>query len=240
MTQRIENPDFAKHNRKEIVFILEDMAKNHIALTIDTQDGVSLLSSVLEVDIEDDVVYLDISPDERINHRVVASPQVTLYTQGGVTIRWHASDLQLVTLTDGDAFFMTIPKAIERIQRREYFRLNTPQGSRALICNIPLEKETLNVPLADMSVGGIGLALKGAPPAALSHGAVLKKCSVDFPGYGPIEFNLKVFGLWPTSKTKSGEQLYHVGLAFENLSGRASNVVQRYMVQLELERIGRA
>lgn len=239
MTQRIEKSEFAKHNRKEIVAILEDMVRHHMALNIATHDGVNLLSSVLEVDSEDDLIYLDISPDERINEKITASKQVTLYTNGGVEIRWYGSNLELVSLTDGDAFFMPIPKVIERIQRREYFRLNTPQGSKALFCKIPLGQDIFITPVTDMSVGGLGLTVKGEPPAAISQGAVFEKCSVDFPEIGPVPLTLKVFGLWPTSKTKSGEQLYHVGLAFVNLTGRSSNVVQRYMVQLELERIGR-
>jgi len=240
MTQREENPEFTKYNRKEIVSILEDMVRQHMPLNIQTAEGISVLSSVLEVDSEDDTIYLDISPDDRINDRIVASKQVTFFTNGGVEIRWNTSNLQKVTLTDGDAFFMPIPKSIERIQRREYFRLNTPQGSKALFCKIQTDKEVFNAPLADMSVGGIGLSIKGEPPSIISQGAVLEKCSIDFPGVGIIPLSLKVFGLWPTSKTKSGEQMYHVGLEFVKLTGKASSVVQRYMVQLELERIGRA
>jgi c-di-GMP-binding flagellar brake protein YcgR len=240
MTQGIEKSEFSKHNRKEIVFILEDMVKHHTALNIGTPDGNSFLSSVLEVDVENDLIYLDISPDDRINSKIIASRQVTFFTHGGVEIRWHGSDLELVTLTDGDAFFMPIPKVIERIQRREYFRLNTPQGSKTLICKIPVDKEFYNAPIVDMSVGGIGLSIKGTPPAFISQGAILEECSVYFPEIGPVPLTLKVFSAWPSSKTKSGEQMYHIGLGFEKLTGRASNIVQRYMVQLELERIGRA
>lgn len=239
MTQAEYNSDFAKHNRKEIVFILEDLAKQRMALNIDTADGTRALSSVLFVDTEDDLIYLDVSPDDRINDRIAASEQATLHTHGSVVIRWRASGLQLTTLTDGDAFFMAIPKVIERIQRREYFRLNTPQGSNALICRFLLNKESIDATVSDMSVGGIGLTFKGEPPAIFSHGAVLEKCSIDFPGVGTIPFTLKVFGLWPLGKTRSGEQLYHVGLGFVNLTGKANNVVQRYMVQLELDRLGR-
>lgn len=240
MAQPVGNSDFAKHNRKEIIFILVDMMKNRIPLNIDTPGGISVLSSVLEVDPESDVIYLDISPDDRINNKIVASNQVNFYTHGGVEIRWYASDLQLVSLADGDAFFMPIPKVIERIQRREYFRLDTPKGSKALTCTMPLGKEIFIATISDMSVGGIGLSIKGEPPAIISQGAVFEGCSVDFPGFGVTPFTLKVFGLWPSSKTKIGEQMYHVGLSFEKLTGKSSNVVQRYMVQLELERIGRA
>lgn len=235
----MNNTDFTRHNRKEIVFILEDLMKQRTGLNIGTPEGVTLLSSILEVDIDNDILYLDISPDERINRRIATSQQVTLYTQGGVEIRWHATDIQIAELSDGDAFYISIPASIERIQRREYFRLPTPQGSNALICKMPNGKEPFLATLADLSVGGIGLAVKGPLPAFISQGAILENCCVDFPGHLDTQFALKVFSARPTHKTRNGEQMYHVGLGFEELPGRAGNIVQRYMVQLELERMGR-
>lgn len=237
MSSKVENSDYAIYNRKEIIFILEDLAKHRIAITLNSSDGVSFLTSVLEVNADEDYVYLDISPDERINQKVLQSKSVIFSTQGGVRVRWHAANLELVALADGDALSMEIPEAVERIQRREYFRLNTPQGGKALICKMPFENGFYEASLVDMSVGGIGLSIKGTPPPFISQGAVLTGCSIDFPGIGPVPLTLRVFGLWASVKTKSGEQTHHVGLAFEKLSGSASNVVQRYMIQLEIERI---
>jgi c-di-GMP-binding flagellar brake protein YcgR len=238
MTQRVEDSDFAIHNRKEIIFILEDLAKHRPALNLDAHNGSSLLTAVLKVDAEDGVVYLDVSGDNRINEKVVTSDHVTFSTQTGVRVRWHADDIELVKLPDGDAFSISLPDAIERIQRREYFRLNTPQGAKALICKIPVsETETLSVPVVDMSVGGIGLSLRGAVPPNFSQGAILEGCSIEFPVVGPVPLNLKVCGVFGSNKTRSGDELHHIGLEFMNLSRGAGNVVQRYMIQLESERI---
>ncbi len=235
----MNNTDFTRRSRKEIVFILEDMMKQRTGLNIGTPEGITLLSSILEVDIDNDIVYLDISPDERINRRIAASKQITLYTQGGVEIRWQASDVQIAELSDGSAFYLTIPTAIERIQRREYFRLPTPQGNNALTCKIPTGTGPYLATLADLSVGGIGLSVKGSLPDFISQGAILEKCSIDFPGHPDTQFTLKVFSSRPTHKTRSGEQMYHIGMGFDELPGRTGNIVQRYMVQLELERMGR-
>lgn len=238
MANPADNSDFVIHNRKEIVSILEDMVKKRTAINLDTPDGVSLLTSVLEVGAEEDYAYLDISPDDGTNNKIVNSKRVTLSTQGGVQVRWHSSQLELVSLPDGDAFSISIPNAIERIQRRDYFRLNTPQGSKAMTCKIPFNKGFFEATIVDMSVGGIGVSIKGTPPPIISQGAILEGCSVEFPMIGPIPFTLKVFGIWTSVKTKNGEPIHHVGLAFEKLSGRASSVVQRFMVQLEIDRLG--
>ncbi len=242
MAHNVENSQFAVHNRKEIIFILEDMVKHRTAINLDTREGVGLVTAVLELSANGNYVYMDISPDDRINDKITDSKHVTFSTQTGVKVRWHATQLTLVELSDGNAFEMALPEVIERIQRREYFRLSTPQGSKALICKIPVfdadvKKETLEAAIVDMSVGGVGISIKGEPHAVFSQGAVLQGCSIEFPAVGVVPLTLKVCGIWKSIKTKSGEQMHHVGLEFVNLSRGAGNVVQRYMIQLESERI---
>lgn len=236
MMKDIENSDFAVRGRKEIISILDGMRRDRMILSIDTQDGTSIISTVLEVDAENELVYLDASADDNINNLISNCPFALLHTEGGVEISWHGAHLKTVTLTDGIAFFMPIPRVIERIQRREYFRLSTPKGSDALLCKI----YSFNAVISDMSVGGVGLSIEGVPPANIYEGAVLEKCSVNFPSFGFLPLTLKVFSLRPSSKTESGEQMYHIGLAFVNLSGPASYVVQRFLSDLEIARLNRA
>lgn len=241
MTHRIEDSDYAIHNPKEIVFILEDLAKNRPALSLNAHNGDSMLTAVLEVSLEGNYVYLDVSGDNRINEKVLQSEHVTFSTQTGVRVRWHAEGIERVTLPDGAAFAIEFPSVIERIQRREYFRLNTPQGAKGLVCKVPLsETEVIGIPVVDMSVGGVGLSLRGAIPPNFSQGAILSGCSIEFPVIGVVPVNLKVCGVFRSNKTKSGEEIHHLGMEFVNLSRGASNVVQRYMIQLESERISLA
>lgn len=230
--------DFDIDNRREIVFVLEDLAKHKAAINLYAGEGVTLLTSVLEVSSEGDYVYLDISQDAVLNEKVVKSKRITFSLQVGVRVRWHSSDVSLVSLPDGEAFCIEIPEVIERIQRREYFRLSVPQGSKGLICKIPLgETKIIAAPVVDMSVGGIGLSIRGELPEMFSQGAILQGCSVEFPAVGVVPLSLKVRGVWASSTTRSGEQMYHIGTEFVNLSRGASNVVQRHMIHLESERL---
>ncbi|HLP99466.1 MAG TPA: flagellar regulator YcgR PilZN domain-containing protein [Sideroxyarcus sp.] len=238
MTHHQEDSQFAVHNRKEVVFILEDIAKHRVPINLDTREGAYLVTSVLGVNAEANQVYLDISGDPQVNQRIVDSKYISFVTQTGVKVRWHSTHLHLIPMMDGsDAFVMLIPSMVERIQRREYFRLGTPQGANALICKIPTEAGVIEAPLADMSVGGIGITLKGALNEIFSQGAVLEGCSVEFPVIGVIPMNLRVCGTWSSTQTKSGEQMHRIGLEFVNLSRGAGNVIQRYMIQLEAEKI---
>ncbi len=232
-----EDSPYALHNHKEIVFILEDLSKNNTSINLDTHEGAGLVTSVLGVDTEDNVIYLDIGHDPKTNEKIKKSHQITFSTQTGVKVRWYSTHLDMIAMTDGDAFYMEIPSVIERIQRREYFRLDTPKGSRALICKIPAGEDIIEVIIEDMSVGGLGLSVKGTPHEIFSQGAMLDGCSVEFPAAGSVPFRLRICGIWPSAKTKSGEIVHHIGMEFVNVSRGVESVIQRYMVQLERDRI---
>lgn len=238
----IENSEFALHNRKEIIFILEDLAKHRTPVNLDTHEGATLVTAVLGVHVESNQIFMDISSDEQVNRQIINSKHVSFVTQTGVKVRWHSTHLRLLALNDGrDAFAMHVPSVIERIQRREYFRLSTPQGSKAMICKIPAEEDRIvEVPLLDISVGGVGISVRGELDPVFSKGAILEGCSIDFPEIGAVPVNLRVCGKWVSINTKSGEQIHRIGLAFLSLSRGASNVIQRYMIQLEAEKISLA
>jgi c-di-GMP-binding flagellar brake protein YcgR len=142
-----------------------------------------------------------------------------------------------VELDDGNAFELPLPEVIERIQRREYFRLRMPQGEKRLICKVPNGDEVFGITIVDMSVGGIGASVRGTLPSFLSRGAVLTGCSIEFPVVGVVPFTLKVCSTFVSSTAKSGEKMYHIGFSFENPSRGASNVIQRHMMHIQSEGI---
>jgi c-di-GMP-binding flagellar brake protein YcgR len=232
-----ENPEFAIHNHKEIAAILGGLMKSRAVINLDTQGGVSLVTSVLEVSNEDNYVYLDISPDNSINDQIIHSKHVTFSTQTGIKVRWHSTHLHRVILPDGDALSMVLPAVIERIQRREYFRLNTPQGKEAIVCKIPVDEDIFEATVFDMSVGGVGVSIKGVLPDNFSQAGQFAGCSIEFPEIGIVLVGLRICRVWETSKIKSGELSTRFGMEFVNLSRGASNVIQRHMNQLQAESV---
>lgn len=238
MTHHEINSQFAIHNHVEIVHVLNELAKHRVLINLETHEGESLVTTVLYVSGDRKFVCIDVSSDEGINQKITDSKLVSFETQSEIKVRWHSTHLQLVTARDGLAFSLHVPSVIERIQRREYFRLYTPQGSNALICKIPLEDESiLEVGLVDMSAGGMGITYRGAANDIFVQGAILEGCSVDFPELGRMPMNLRVCGIWNSTTTKGGEQIHRVGLEFVGLSRGVTNVIQRYMIQLEAEKI---
>ncbi len=231
---------FAIYNPKEIVHILNELAKHRIVINLDAGAGIGLVTTVLYVSGDRKYVCIDVSKHDEINQKIIDSKHVSFTTQTDIKVRWQAGDLQLVSMADGLAFSMRVPEVIERVQRREFFRLYTPQGSKALICHIQTGDEVLEVTLVDMSIGGVGITYRGVQNEVFVQGAVLEGCSIDFPEIGRVPVSLRVCGIWSLTQTKSGGLVHRIGLQFVDLSRGAGNVVQRYMIQLEAEKISLA
>lgn len=231
----LKNQEFAIHNRKEIAAIFANLVKSRTAINLDAQSGVSFLTSVLKVSNEGNYVYLDISPDDRINDQIIHGKHVNFSTRTGIEVRWHSSHLHRVVLPDGDAFSIAFPAVIERIQRREYFRFNTPQGKDALICKIPVDGDIFEATILDMSAGGIGVSIKGELSDNFSRGGQFAGCSITFPEIGAVPVCVRICRVWEPGTTKSSEQVTRLGMEFVNLGRGASNVIQRHLNQLQAE-----
>ena len=240
MLQHIDDSKYSVHHRKEIIAILDSLKNSHAAIKLNTSYGEELITSMLGFSPEKNHAYLDVSVDEKVNSRIVDSIHVTFATQSGILVKWHSTHVSRVKLPDGTALSILVPAVIQRIQRREYFRLPIPQGSNGLVCRIPLSEEVLDVPIRDMSAGGIGIVLQEHLLSAFSQGAVLEGCNIEFPDIGMVRFKLKVCGTRIAQKTQGVHNLYHIGMEFMGLSRGTSNVVQRYMIQLEGEKISLA
>jgi c-di-GMP-binding flagellar brake protein YcgR len=238
MTHHEINPQFAIHNHVEIVHVLNELAKHRVLINLSTHEGDALVTTVLYVSGDRHFVCIDVSSDDSVNQRITDSKLVSFETQSEIKVRWHSTHLQLVTARDGLAFSLHVPSVIERIQRREYFRLYTPQGSNALMCRIPTgEESVIEVALVDMSAGGVGVTYRGAANDIFVQGAILEGCSIDFPEIGRVPMSLRVCGIWQSTSTKGGEQIHRIGMEFVGLSRGVTNVIQRYMIQLEAEKI---
>lgn len=230
-----EHPDFIIHNRKEMASILGGLVKSRAAINLDTQCGASMVTKVLKVSDEENYIHLDISPDNAINDQIIRSNHVNFSTQNGIIVRWHSTHMHRVPLPDGDALSNAFPSAIERIQRRESFRLKIPQGKDALICKIPVDNDIIEATIIDMSTGGVGISIKGALPDSFSQGGQFSGCGIEFPGIGNVPVGVRICRIWEASNTKSSEQVTCLGMEFVNLSRGAGNVIQRHLNELQVK-----
>ncbi len=230
MTHHADDSKYSIHHRKEIISIFETLRKERAAIRLATSSAGEITTSIIKASDEGNYVYLDVTADEKLNSRVADSKHITFTTEIGVKVKWHSYHIQLISLQDGTAFSIRVPAVVQRIQRREHFRVPIPQGKNGLICKILLLEEMLEVPIRDMSAGGICIAVQKPLNPIFSQSEVLERCQIEFPVVGIVHFKLKICEIRPSS-----DDLCLIGTEFVGLSRGASNVIQRCLLQLEAE-----
>ncbi|ADI29399.1 flagellar brake protein [Methylotenera versatilis] len=232
-----DEEQFIVQNQKQIIQILNELAKHHELLKISFSHD-TCLTNVISVDAHNHVVYLDIGIDDAFNDRLLASHHVVFAKEDGVRIKWTSAQLTLATLKDGKAIKIALPQKLMRLQRREFFRLATPIVN-PVPCIIPIpnaenpdEDGTLELTLVDVSLGGVGVIAANPLDEVLVIGANFDKCRINFPEVGETNLTLQVRNITPVTM-KDGATKYRVGLQFISPSRGNEGLINKYTFNLE-------
>jgi c-di-GMP-binding flagellar brake protein YcgR len=236
-THAYDEDQFIVQNQKQIIQILNELAKHHEMLKVSFSHD-TCLTNVISVDVHNHVVYLDIGIDDAFNDRLFASHQVVFSKDDGIKIRWTSTQLSVATLKDGKAIKIALPQKLMRLQRREFFRLATPIVN-PVPCIIPIANEdnpdadrTLELTLIDVSLGGIGTVASNPLDELLVIGASFDKCRINFPEVGETNLTLQVRNITPITM-KDGAIKSRVGLQFISPSRGNEGLINRYTYNLE-------
>lgn len=199
-----------------------------------------LLTSVLEIEPEAHAVLLDYGSNAVLNRRILESEKIIFVTSlDKVKVQWVSHRIESDTFEGKDAFRIAIPEQILRLQRREYYRLTTPLIN-PLKCKIPTsDGVTIEVALADISAGGIGVIIAQPLGVVFEVGTIFPGCRVELPGVGTAEFTLSIQSTWEVTM-KNGSKSLRAGCQFVDMRPGMQALIQRYIIKLERERIANA
>lgn len=152
-----------------------------------------------------------------------------------VRIQFHALRPRRASFHGHPALSVDLPKAMLRLQRRDFYRLTTPTQP-ALRCRLAIDPERsqwLETQILDISVGGVAIMI---PPA--NHPFLVDtqfpSCRVAVPG-GTIDAGLRIRNRFVVTLPGAGTVL-RAGCQFDDLSGTMGNLLQRYILNLERSR----
>jgi len=233
------------HSRTEIVFTLRSMLKKDCMLTIYFDHGrFFFLTALLEIDERNGRVIIDIGSDETVNQRALKAEKLLCTASlDKVKIQFSLDGVQSVQQGGRAAFAARLPKSLLRLQRREYFRLETPQGN-PILCQFNLPKgdgsaaTNLSLPLLDISGGGVGLMAPLECESLLPVGMRLENCRMDIPDEGVVQTNLEIRNAFHIHM-RNGTQHLRVGCEYVDLPGNRLSMIQRYITRVERERKAR-
>ena len=214
----------------------------HLRLLQNRQETVSayfdhgkrfFLTRVLQVDAERRQFVFDPVSDQELVRRLMAAERtVFVAAPDGVKTQFVCVRVVGRQDSDGPVLVADFPDHLIKLQRREYYRVETPIIN-PLFCHIG-EPQRLRLSLHDLSLGGLGLVL-AQPAMSVEPMAVIEECRMELPGFGTLRFDLEVRNVH-TVIQKNGAQQLHLGCRFLRLDHKQQGNLQRYMVQLERER----
>jgi c-di-GMP-binding flagellar brake protein YcgR len=234
--------DYEVASRREIVALLRQIGeKNQLIRMLVKGEADVCVTSILEVDDDEGSIVLDRSIDFSQHERILEAGRVMCETTlDKIRIIFAAEGLSEIRYQNGVAVRADIPPTLIRLQRREYYRMETPVTNpvRALI-PLPLANGggSAIFPLHDISVGGIAV-LDNAMQLDNTPGLVIENCRIELPEIGPVTTSLEVRNSLDITLLNN-KTSRRIGLQFVDISRGALGGVQRYITKLERERNAR-
>jgi len=231
------------HSRREIIALLRSLSEHKQLITMLINGGPdSVVTTVLEVDEDNNQVIIDCAPTPALNRRIVESDNISFETVlDHIRILFFASDVSEVVHDGLPALAMPVPASVIRLQRREYYRVPTPV-SAPVRCLIPVAHErgveTVTVTLKNVSGGGIGI-IDEKKILDDTIGLVYKDCQIHLPGNTIVVTSLQVRNSVEVS-LPNGKSVRRIGCLFIELPKPMLAAIQRYITKLEREQNAKA
>ncbi len=242
-----EEEQWMIYNQKQIIQVLNELAKGHDKLKVSFGDDV-YVTTIVFVDAAHQAVYFDVGLDDDFNRRLISSKRVLFSKEEGVKIKWTSLELSLAQLKDGKAIKISLPKSLMRMQRREFFRLATPLAT-TVDCVMPVNnlnevkssaaKKVIHLTLLDVSLGGVGAWAADPLDEALVIGARFNECKINFPQVGEASLTLQIKNITQVT-LKDGSIKHRIGMQFISPSRSNEGLINRYAYNLECQIIAAA
>jgi c-di-GMP-binding flagellar brake protein YcgR len=225
-------------SRREIVALLRALQQHNQLITMLVGGGADpVITTVLDVDEENELVYLDCAPTPAQNRRIAASDNVSFETVlDHIRILFFTSEIREDTHDNLPALVMPIPPSVIRLQRREFYRVQTPI-SNPVRCTLQITHdlgvENVTVPLKNVSTGGVAIVDE---KKALDNtiGLVYKDCQIHLPGNTTVITSLQVRNSQDVT-LPNGKVVRRIGCLFIDLPKSMLTAIQRYITKLERE-----
>jgi len=235
---------FLLYSKSEIVFVLRTLIQKGAMITVYFDQGKSfLLTSLLALSPDNSELLFDVGSDDEMNRKALLADKLIFVTMlDKVKIQFSLPKLSSAQTGGRPAFRGALPETLLRLQRREYFRLSTPVAN-PVKCIIPIKRPDgsallVDVPLLDISGGGVGLMTTIEQAAFFGTDAIFTDCKMALPDEGLLVATMGVRNTF-TVTTKTGSHYVRVGCEFIDLPGPRLTMIQRYITRVERERKAR-
>lgn len=221
-------------NPKEIISILHTIAQRKSRVALYYNEGNSMvLTMILAAD--ENGVWIDAASNPLDNRHIERSNRIVFVsTHNQAKVQFVASKATLGSFENAPAFQLDLPRKLLRLQRRDYYRLVTPetQALKCIIRPIPDKAHILHeVTVMDISIGGVALVCE-ASGIELQPGMRYENCEIELPDIGTVEATIEVKNTFEITD-RNGNIKRRAGCVFVKPSGPTTMLLQRYVAQMQ-------
>jgi flagellar brake protein len=230
-----DSSDYTLRHRVEIVAILERLQRERTLTTMELRDGHAIVSTILSVRADRDLVLFDVSRSRRVNHALFTSPSVHVVTElDHIQIAFETGAPMTGKFAGGPAAVVDLPLAITRLQRRESFRAELP-AHPAIRCTVLDDSGNASPAQAvNLSCGGAAVVVDD-PAFGTGRPGARHELVMSLPDVGRVALDATLCTVRPTSGLPAMEEgKIRLGFRFEKVPGKTSNEIQRYVQRLEV------
>lgn len=220
--------------RREIVFYLRQLVNDKDQVSVSFNEGADvLLTMLLHVDDENDLLYCDWGGSETANNRYLQSDRAFfIATPGGVRNQFLCVGRPQVGTYEGKpAFTVKLPEKYVRMQRREFFRLSLPMTQRP-VCKVTIDGKTHDLSVVDIGIGGVAMETTNLQ-FPVEIGTDFTDALITIQGFGELRTPIGV--RYVGDVAKGTLHVKRLGCVFTRLSAAQENLVQKFMAQIQRE-----
>ena len=211
---------------KEAAFYVNKIMDDRCVLVASSKDhDASIMTAI--VDVLEDAVLSDYSGAKKVDDLIRKSQAIDFSTKiDGLNIHFSSGPVEDTVHEGRPAFSIKMPRAINRVQRREFYRATTPVTERPE-CFVERNGKRHMATVIDISIGGIGAIVENA---FFKTGDVIEKCRINTPVRMPIEASLEIVRVGYKLDNGNGTRY---GCRFKGMSRSIEANLYRYGAYLQ-------
>lgn len=226
---------FAQHHPLQIAVCLRKLMTGQDFVTVEF-NGHQIVTQVLDVDSRNARFIFDAGSVEADNYALASARQLIFRgLPDGIRTEFTTLNANPIVFEGRPAFEASFPAFLCYVQRREFFRVQTPVLEPYTASGPYAEGDSFRLELQDLSLGGVALKTADERFGALESGTVLRDVTLQLGSFGTLRLDLEIVAPRQLT-TPKGERRFVIGCKFVQTPGRAERTLQRVVTQLETKR----
>ncbi|MFB9126302.1 flagellar brake protein [Paraburkholderia dipogonis] len=227
--------NFAQRHPLQIAVCLRQLVTGQDFVTVEF-GGRQIVTQILDVDSRNARFVFDAGSVADDNDALPAARQLTFRSlPGGIRTEFTTLDATPTQFDGLPAFEAPLPALLHYVQRREFFRVQTPVLDPYIASGPYADSGSFRLELQDLSLGGIALKTADERFGSLERGTVLRDVALQLGGFGMLRLDLGIVAPRQV-RTAKGDRRFVIGCKFVATPGSAERTLQRVVTQLETRR----